>query len=69
MYNFSLCTRCGSLSCIYGDVCGVCRSVFWCSSGANLNDVPVLNHCSKQLFVLRVILLLLQVGGMLESKR
>lgn len=43
-------------------------SCFWCSSGANLDDVPVLNHCSKQLFVFRVILFLLQVGGMLGSK-
>lgn len=34
----------------------------------NLNDIPVLNHCSEQLFVFRVILLLFQVSCMLEGK-
>lgn len=45
----------------------VVRSLIWCSSGANLDDVPVLNHCPKQLLVFRVVLLLLQVGGVLGS--
>lgn len=36
--------------------------------GTNLNDIPVLNYCSKQLFVFRVILLFLQVSCMLEGK-
>lgn len=60
--NFRLCCRCGSLLHSY-----VVRSLFWRSTGANLNDVPVLNHCTKQLLVFRVILLLLQVSGMLGS--
>lgn len=34
----------------------------------NLNDIPVLNDCSEQLFVFRVILLLLQVSCMLDGK-
>lgn len=46
--------------------CGLC---FWYGSEANLNDVPVLNHRSEQFFVLRVVLLLLQVSSMLRSNR
>lgn len=35
----------------------------------NLNNIPILNYCSKQFFVFRVILLLLQISCMLGRKR
>lgn len=34
----------------------------------NLNDISILDDCSEQLFVFRIILLLLQVSCMLKGK-
>lgn len=56
---------CGSLNKVYLTKCQHHED---CSSETNLNDIPVLNYCSKQLFVFRIILLFLQVSRMLEGK-
>lgn len=49
---------------ISGEMC----DGFWGRMVTNLNDVPILDDCSQQLFVFRVILLLLQVSCVLDGK-
>lgn len=67
---YSICMYCTwSCACMNRHaICTLCAQITHTNTHTHLNDVSILNHCSKQLFIFRIILLLFQISCMLQKR-